>query len=153
MSQTVTSSPWATHRLRGVALRDRHRHAAQVLTLYLALLDTWEEAWRLARADPPPAPELAGWAAEHVLPRVVAVTERFGPHPLAVAVGDLGANGYVKPLLAGWLAGAELEPVERYLARAVLRGPLEAVDAVARAARIRLPGEGGTARPAAAGRN
>jgi formate dehydrogenase maturation protein FdhE len=32
-------------------------------------------------------------------------------------------------LLAAWLGGEELVPVERYLARATLRGPLQAVDA------------------------
>jgi FdhE protein len=106
-------------------LRERHPHAAEVLTLYLALLDVWEEAWLAARADPPQA--LAGWAAAHVVPRVVACTERFGPAPLGAAVRELEP---VEPLLAGWLAGDELAPVERYLARAALRGPLEAVDAV-----------------------
>jgi hypothetical protein len=131
MSATVTGTPWAAHRRRGVALRDRHRHAAQMLTLYLALLDAWEEAWRAARSDPPPARELARWSTEHVLPRVATVTERYGPAPLGAAVGELAANGAAEPVLAGWLAGADLEPVERYVARSVLRGPLEAVDAAA----------------------
>jgi FdhE protein len=45
----------------------------------------------------------------------------------------------VEALLAGWLAGAEPAPVERYLARAVLRGPLEAVDADAACGRDPAP--------------
>jgi FdhE protein len=132
-AQTVTS-PWAAHRRRGEALRGRHPHAAQLLTLYLALLDAWEQAWRRARADlsePAGPAELAGWAAAHAVPPVVAATVQHGPEPLASAVSDLPAA----ELLAGWLAGEELPPVERYLARAALRGPLEVVDAGAACAR------------------
>jgi hypothetical protein len=102
-------------------------HARQVLALYLPLLDAWEEAWRQARADRPSPAALAGWAAEQVAPRVIATTVQSGPEPLA-AVSGIDPVG---PLLAGWLAGDPLAPVERYLARAVLRGPLEAVDAAA----------------------
>ena len=124
MPVTATASPWAAHRPRGNALRGRHPHAAEMLALYLALLDVWEETWQAARADPPDA--LPAWAAEHAAPLVVRCTERSGPEPLAAAVRDLRS---VEPVLAGWLAGDELGPVERYLARAALRGPLEALDA------------------------
>jgi FdhE protein len=150
-AQTVTGSPWAAHRPRAEALRERQPHAAEMLTLYLALLDAWEEAWRHARADPPDAPELAGWAAKRALPQVVAATSRAGPHPLAAAVNDLCANGAAERLLTGWLAGEELAPVERYLARAVLRGPLEAVDAAAVCAPDASP-RGGRNCPACGGR-
>ena len=146
MTATATASPWAAHRPRGEALRERHPFAGELLTLYLALLEVWEEAWRAARADPPDA--LAPWAAEHVLPAVVRCTVRFGPQPLSAAVGELGA---VEPLLAGWLAGAELAPVERYLARAVLRGPIEAVDPAAACAGDPAP-RGGRHCPLCGGR-
>jgi hypothetical protein len=126
-AQTVTS-PWVAHRRRGEALRDRYPYAGQVLTLYLGLLDAWEDGWRAARASQPAPAELAGWAAEQVAPRVVAATVQFGPEPLAAAVSGFGT---IEPILAGWLAGGSPAPVERYLARAVLRGPLEAVDAAA----------------------
>jgi FdhE protein len=149
-AQTVTS-PWAAHRRRGEALRDHHRHAAQMLGLYLALVDVWEEAWRGARASRPPADDLAGWAAAQVLPAVVTATDRYGPRPLAEAVRDLNATGAVEPLLTGWLAGAEPAPVERYLARAVLRGPLQAVDAAAACARDPSP-RGGRNCPSCGGR-
>jgi len=148
--QTVTS-PWAVHRRRGEALRERHPHAAQMLGLYLALVDVWEEAWRRARASRPEPHELAGWAAAHVLPAVVTATDRSGPRPLAEAVTGLNATGAVEPLLTGWLAGAEPAPVERYLARAVLRGPLEALDAAAACARDPAP-RGGRNCPSCGGR-
>src|SRR2546423_293618 len=38
MSQT----PWTSHRSRAVALCGRYPFAAELLTLYLALLDVWE---------------------------------------------------------------------------------------------------------------
>jgi hypothetical protein len=130
------TSPWAAYRPRGETLRDRHPFAAELLVLYLALLDVWEQAWRAARADPPAAQALPQWTIHNVLPQVVDRTVRFGPHALAAAVGDLPAAG---PILAGWLAGEELKPVERYLARAALRGPLEAVDPAAACARDPAP--------------
>lgn len=139
----VEAGPWAAPRRRAETLRDRHAFAAEVLTLYLALLDVWEGAWTAARQVRPEGPEaLAGWAAEHVLPRVVAATAESGPAPLVESlfpnpVGDNPAAA--EELLAAWLAGDELVPVERYLARACMRGPLEAVDAGAACARDPSP--------------
>jgi hypothetical protein len=125
----VQASPWAASRGRAETLRRRHAFVAQPLTLYLALLDVWEQAWADARAERPDA--LAAWAAQRVLPGVVAATAESGPEPLVESlfpnpVDDPHAAG---ELMAAWLAGAELVPVERYLARACLRGPLEALDA------------------------
>jgi hypothetical protein len=116
-------SPWAAARRRAETLRERYSFAADLLALYLALLDIWEESWDAARAEPPDA--LPGWAARRVLPQVVAATSQHGPRPLP-PITDLGA---AEQLLAAWLAGEELVPMERFLARATLRGPLEAVDA------------------------
>lgn len=144
-AETITS-PWAAHRRRGEALRARYRHAAQPLTLYLALLDAWELGWRQARTDRPEPGELPGWAAAHAVPPVLAATVQYGPAPLAAAVTDLPAVEH----LAGWLAGEELAPVERYLARAALRGPLEAVDAGAACAADPSP-RGGRHCPACGG--
>ena len=125
---------WTGHRQRAQVLRDRHPFAAEMLTVYLALLDVWEDSWDLARADPPGPRELAPWAAERVLPRVVKATEATGPEPLAAASRQLLEEGQLAESLAGWLAGRELPPVERYLARATLRAPIAALDADAGAA-------------------
>jgi Protein involved in formate dehydrogenase formation len=122
------TSPWAAHRRRGEELRGRHAYAAELLTLYLALLEVWEQAWRQARADQPGPHELTGWAVRHVVPRVAAATAQSGPPSLAAAVTELAAGGSVEQVLHGWLAGDEQAPAARYLARAVLRGPLDAVD-------------------------
>jgi FdhE protein len=118
-------SPWLAHRRRARDLRERHGFAAEMLTLYLALLDAWEDGWALARAERPQPAKLAGWAAERVLPRVVDATASAGPEALAGAAG----RGVPEDVLGTWLAGGELEPVERYLARASLWAPLVALGA------------------------
>lgn len=120
----VEAIPWADSRRRAQDLRARHGHAAEVLTLYLALVDVWEEAGESARAEQPRV--LADWAARRVLPRVVAATVAHGPKPLADSIAGLGRTDAAGELMTAWLDGAELVPVERYLARASLRGPLAA---------------------------
>jgi hypothetical protein len=66
-----------------------------------------------------------------VLPGVAEATVAAGPELLADAVPKLFEGGRAEEALAAWLSGSgdELGPVERYLARASLRGPLEALEA------------------------
>ncbi len=127
----TTASPWAAHRRRAELLRAHHSFAEEVLTLYLALLDVWEEAGAAAREQEPEAPALAGWAGEHVLPGVVEATVEAGPELLADAIRKRMEDGGAEAALVAWLSGSadDLEPVERYLARASLRGPLEMLEA------------------------
>jgi FdhE protein len=128
---SVAVSPWLGRRERAEQLRERHPFAAEVLTLYLALLPAQEEAWSAARERPPHPEAVAEWAAGHVLPAVVDATLAAGPPALHEAVRDrdVGAEA-----LAGWLADAELDPVDRYLARASLAPALEALGEAAEAA-------------------
>jgi FdhE protein len=132
------TAPWTKHRRRAEVLRERHPFAAEVLTLYLELVPVWQDGWRLTREQRPAPARLAAWAAEQVLPAVVAATEAAGPEPLAKASRDLLDGGELGRSLSGWLAGgsaaAEIAPVERYLARATLRAPLVALEADAAAA-------------------
>jgi Protein involved in formate dehydrogenase formation len=105
-------------RHRAEALRERHAFADELLVLYIALLDAWESV-----SDGPQDPQdAAPWAADHVLPAVVEATLAAGPPVLAQAVRDRP-----DPPLAGWLEGAPLDPVDRYLARASLTPVLEAL--------------------------
>ena len=138
----TATSPWVPQRRRAEALRARHPFAGEVLTLYLALLDVWDEAWDAARDQRPPPETLASWAAGQVLPRVVEATANAGPEPLATAARELADEGVASEPLAAWLAGGELAPVERYLARATLRAPLEALDAEAACAPDPAPRDG-----------
>jgi ribosomal protein L37E len=123
----TTVSPWAGRRRRAEALRARHPFAAELLTLYLALLPVQEDAWNSACGSPPHPSELPPWAAGRVLPAVVEATVAAGPATLGEAVRSRLAEGTAGDALAGWLAGAELAPVDRYLARASLGPVLEAL--------------------------
>lgn len=122
----TSAGSWAARRRRAEELRDRHGFAGEVLGLYLAVLTVQEDAWSEARESPPPAGELPEWAAARVLPAVVEATAAAGPDVLAQAVrshpGEAGLAA-----LAGWLAGVDLDPVGRYLARASLAPVLEAL--------------------------
>jgi FdhE protein len=120
---SVVAAPWTARALRAEELRTRHPFAAELLTLYLALLPVQEDAWRTVREDPPAPAELPRWAAAEVLPAVIDATTAAGPATLA----DAARSGLREDALAGWLAGAELDPVDRYLARASLAPALEAL--------------------------
>ncbi len=124
----MTGSPWTHHRRRAATLCERYPFAGEMLALYLALLDVWDEAWVLARQDRPELGKLAVWATERVLPHVVAATETAGPQPLAAATRDLVAAGPLDDVLAAWLAGGDLGPVARYLARTSLHPVVVALD-------------------------
>jgi hypothetical protein len=126
----TTMSPWAANRRRAEALRAHHPFAGEVLTLYLALLDVWKEAGDAAREQAPEAQALARWAGEHVLPRVVEATVEAGPDLLAGGAQKLMEEDGAGGALVAWLSGPgdDLDPVGRYLARASLRGPLEALE-------------------------
>jgi formate dehydrogenase maturation protein FdhE len=65
---------------------------------------------------------------------VVKATEAAGPEPLGAASRELLAAGRLEEPLAVWLAGGQLPPVERYLARASLWAPLVAIEEDAAAA-------------------
>jgi hypothetical protein len=127
-------SPWAACRRRAEVLRERHLFAGEVLALYLALLDAWEDGWDAAAEDRPEPHRVARWAAERIVPQVVKATEAAGPEPLAASVGALARASGIEELLAGWLAGGTLGPAERYLARASLQAPLAALAGQAGAA-------------------
>jgi hypothetical protein len=134
----------AGRRLRAEALRGEHPFAAELLTLYLALLPVHEEVWSAARESPPPPAELPRWAAARVLPAVVEATMAAGPAALREAVQERLAEGGAERALAAWLAGAELDPVDRFLARASLAPVLEALGERAGAACAPTPnGDGG----------
>jgi hypothetical protein len=127
-------SPWADRRQRAEELRALHPFAAELMTLYLALLPVQEDAWSWARESPPRPHELSDWAEAHVLPVVVEATVEAGPPALGEAARSRLAEGSAGDGLAGWLTGAELDPVERYLARASLGPALEALGEQAGAA-------------------
>jgi len=128
------SAPWENHRQRAEVLIGRYPFASEVLIVYLRLLDVWDDGWQATRDDQPEPDHGRLGAVERVLPGVLKATEETGPEPLAAAARDIVDTGRVEDCLTAWLAGGELPPVERYLARATLRAPLEALAADAAAA-------------------
>jgi len=138
--------PWARHRPRAQVLADRYPFAAPQLALYTALVDVWDEGWDLLREERPDPLQIPLWTAERVVPGVVKATEAAGPKPLADATADLVAAGGLDDMLTAWLAGDELPPVERYLARASLTAPLVALDEDAGAACLGEPAPRGERR-------
>jgi Protein involved in formate dehydrogenase formation len=123
----IVTSPWTARAQRAEELRERYPFAAELLALYLALVPVQEDVWRTTRKSPPQPAELARWAAIRVLPAVVEATVAAGPATLRDAVVSRFADDAVDDALAGWLAGEELDPVDRYLARASLAPALEAL--------------------------
>ena len=123
----VVASPWAARTLRAEVLRERHPFAAELLTLYLALAPVQENVWRMTRDSSPPPADLPRWAATSVLPGVVEATVAAGPATLGEAVVSRFGDPAIEDALAGWLAGADIDPVDRYLARASLAPALEAL--------------------------
>jgi hypothetical protein len=113
-------TPWAAHRRRAAELSARYPHATELLTVYVGLVDVWDEAWRLATEERPAPSSLVEWAADRVVPAVVKAAEATAPEPLATGVRELLDTGAVEAPLHAWLAGDGLGPVERYLARACL---------------------------------
>lgn len=119
-------SPYPDRRARARRLRDRHAFAAEVLTLYLALLDVQEEAHEAARAAPPDPGDLSRRAAG-LLPKVVEASVAAGPQRLAETAVSRFHSADLEDLVGRWLRGAEQSLVDRYLARAATAPLLEAM--------------------------
>jgi FdhE protein len=86
-------------RERAEFLRERYPFAAEVMTLYLALLEVW--------AAPPVEPQ-----------QIVKATLAAGPAALGDAVRDMDPVGVMRR----WSTGLQTSPAETYLARVCLKG-------------------------------
>jgi formate dehydrogenase accessory protein FdhE len=134
----ASRSPWIERRRRALQLRERHPFAAEVLTLYLALLDVQEPAFAAAAGA---APERAPGLAREVLPRVIDATIAAGPDRLAEGAVGRFHSADLDDVIGRWLRGAEQSLVDRYLARAACAPVLEAMDPDALG--VLCPGERG----------
>lgn len=122
----AASSPWPDRRRRAEQLRQRHPFAAEVLTIYLALLDVQEPAFDAALSQPP-EPSAAPGLARELLPRVIEATVAAGPPKLAESVVGRFHSADLEGIVDRWLRGAEQSMVDRYLARAACAPILEAM--------------------------
>ena len=128
---TATES-WTARRRRASELLEAYPHAAEMLGLYLALLDAWEPGLERLRERPPAAGEVAAAAVRELLPAVLEATLAAGPKVLGEAALRRFHEADLEGLVDGWLAGEELPSVDRYLARAAAGPVLEAMPALAR---------------------
>jgi FdhE protein len=124
-----------------VQLRERNPFAAEVLTLYLALLDVQEPAFAAAAGV---APDAARGLARDLLPRVIDATAAAGPAKLAESAVARFHSADLDDLIGRWLRGAEQSLVDRYLARAACAPVLEAMEPAALT--VLCPGERGARR-------
>jgi FdhE protein len=123
------SAIWNERRERAVLLAERHPHAAELLQLYAALCTGWAEVAEEIREARPGGDLIAGFALEHVLPKVVEATLVAGPETLRSAVLAAYQKARVGSIVQRWLDGDELPPAERYLARASASPVLETAGA------------------------
>lgn len=130
MDTPATAQPgvWSRRRRRAAELQERYPFAAEVLTLYRALLDVQEEAAEAAVAESPAEP--VAWAAAEIAPRVVAASVEAGPPLLAEATAARLQGGGIEEVLTAWLRGGDLEPADRYLGRATMAPLLEGLPGV-----------------------
>lgn len=124
---SAPSVPWAQRRGRAGVLRARYPYAAELLDVYLALLNPHERAHSLAREAPLDPAGLARWIAEHVLPGVVVATRTTAPGPLATVAESWLEFEDGAEAVAAWLAGREQPPTDAYFARAAAGPVLEAL--------------------------
>jgi Protein involved in formate dehydrogenase formation len=148
----IDDAAWAARQARAHELRERHPFAAELLTLYLALSAVQEDAWSAFRESRPDPALLPHWATTRVLPAVVDATAAAGPATLGDAARRRLAAGSAEAALAGWLAGEDLDPVDRYLARASLSPTLEALgERAGEACTVRAEGGDGAVCPRCGG--
>jgi Protein involved in formate dehydrogenase formation len=126
-----TANPWPLRRERAADLMERYPHAAEMLRLYQALTVVQEAAFKI------PSPfagegqgggslDIAAFAVQHVLPKIVDVTIAVGPRTLRDGVISVFCRADLVNLVQGWLDQQPLTPVETYLARASASPLLEA---------------------------
>jgi formate dehydrogenase accessory protein FdhE len=120
-------SPYPDRRRRAEQLRGRQPYAAEVLTLYLALLDVQEEVFQGVRERPPRGDSVSAYAVERVLPRVLDATLAAAPPKLAEAVVGRYHSADLDELVSRWLRFGDQSLTDRYLARAALAPVLEAL--------------------------
>jgi hypothetical protein len=143
----AAATPFATRRIRTLALRDRWPFAAELANFVLHVLAAQERAFvAAAQTHIDSGAAALRYAASEVFPEMARVAAAHGPHAMALGVQSvLEARPDPEQILAAWLRGEELSAVEHFLARAAAGPVLEvmgrrAADVCAAAGAVR-PGE------------
>ncbi|MGZ3510238.1 MAG: hypothetical protein ACXWNJ_18010 [Vulcanimicrobiaceae bacterium] len=128
---SLSRDRWAQRRKRAEVLAESWPFAADVLALYMRLLDAQEAAYERTREDAPQAQAVPAYCAERVVPRIVEVSVADGPALLVEGVLQCFDELDFEETIAKWLRGEELPAIERFLARASSAPVLEALGAAA----------------------
>jgi formate dehydrogenase maturation protein FdhE len=134
-STALDASPWAARRQRAAELAERWPFAAEVLAFYATLCDVQERAFIDARTEAPRGGDPSAYIAERVVPRIVEVSAAHGPASLMRAALERASDAGMGEVVRAWLRGDELNPIDRFLARASANPVLEALGDDAGAAR------------------
>jgi FdhE protein len=109
---------FAQRRRRAEELQQRYAFAEKMLAFYAQLCRVQHRACAAALEDRPDPAQVAGYAAQRVLPQVIELSTASGPAYLAQAVVARFEDADFEEIIAAWLQGEELSVVDRYLARA-----------------------------------
>jgi Protein involved in formate dehydrogenase formation len=120
-----STNPWPLRRERAAELAERYPHAAEMLSLYQALVAVQEAAF-LEALKSQSTKDIANFAVEHVLPGIIDATVSSGPAPLRDGVISVFCSADLPRLIRRWLEHEPLTPVETYLARSSASPILEA---------------------------
>jgi formate dehydrogenase maturation protein FdhE len=127
----LETTKWSERRRRSAELAERWPFAAEVLGFYAALLDVQGSIFDATRERRPEPRQVAAFAAEFAVPRVIEVSIDRGPERLGAALIERFHEADIEELIARWLGEGEISIVERYLARAAAGPILEALDQAA----------------------
>ncbi|HXP93992.1 MAG TPA: formate dehydrogenase accessory protein FdhE [Candidatus Binatia bacterium] len=123
----LEAATWSKRRKRTEELKGRWPFATEVLAFYGLLLDVQEAAYQTASRDLPQPSEVAAYAAERIVPRVVEVSIANGPPAMSASVLEKFHETDFEAIVRRWLRGEDLSSIERYLARAATSPVLEAL--------------------------
>jgi FdhE protein len=132
MTQTIADvSRCEARRRRAAELQERYAFASGVLSFYAQLLDVQEDAFLAASRECPQPENVALYAAQTVVPRVVELCAANGPPALVGSVVERFDEADFEEMLARWLHGEELSGIDRYIARASTAPVLHALGTAA----------------------
>jgi formate dehydrogenase maturation protein FdhE len=124
---SLETASWSQRRRRAAELAERWGFADEVLAFYTALLPVQEAIYEPALERKVAPGDVAAFAAEHAMPRVIEVSVTNGPAALMGSVLERFHETDTTELVQCWLDGGELSAVETFLARAATGPILEAL--------------------------
>jgi formate dehydrogenase accessory protein FdhE len=118
---------FAQRKARALELASRYEYAAEPLRLFASLVDAQSVAHERALRARPAIAELPAFVVRESLPGVMDAAMTAGTETLREAILTRFHAGDLEGIVRSWLAGAELEAADVFLARAATSPVLEAL--------------------------